>query len=185
MLIIKEEDECEKDCWITCIAIKPGAKNVIKGNRIVSFEGDKGFLYKANLSLRTALKILRSNVEQAEIQKDVMEYNAKVEESRKLEEANKESATILDEAKAEASSLINQANSRADQIVDEAKEQAAEEAKKIKLSAEADIEQSANKAKDGLRDEVASLVIAGAQKILDKGRVSKYNKKFSNLRSKK
>ena len=87
---------------------------------------------------------------------------------RKLEEANKESATILDGAKAEASSLINQANSRADQIVDEAKEQAAEEAKKIKLSAEADIEQSANKAKDGLRDEVAALVIAGAQKILDK-----------------
>ena len=36
----------------------------------------------------TALKILRSNAEQAEIQKDVMEYNAKVEESRKLEEAN-------------------------------------------------------------------------------------------------
>ena len=84
---------------------------------------------------------------------------------RKLEEANKESAVILDGAKAEASSLINQANSRADQIVDEAKDQAVEEAKKIKLSAEADIEQSANKAKDGLRDEVAALVIAGAQKI--------------------
>ena len=31
LLIIKEEDECEKDCWITCIAIKPGAKNVING----------------------------------------------------------------------------------------------------------------------------------------------------------
>ena len=94
----------------------------------------------------------------------------------KLEEANKESATILDEAKAEASSLINQANSRADQIVDEAKEQAAEEAKKIKLSAETDIEQSANKAKDGLRDEVAALVIAGAQKILDKEINAKANK---------
>ena len=75
---------------------------------------------------------------------------------RKLEEANKESATILDGAKAEASSLINQANSRADQIVDEAKEQAVEEAKKIKLSAEADIEQSANKAKDGLREEASA-----------------------------
>ena len=95
---------------------------------------------------------------------------------RKLEEANKESATILDGAKAEASSLINQANSIADQIVDEAKEQAAEEAKKIKLSAEADIEQSANKAKDGLRDEVAALVIAGAQKILDKEINAKANK---------
>ena len=95
---------------------------------------------------------------------------------RKLEEANKESAPILDEAKAEASSLINQANSRADQIVDEAKEEAVEEAKKIKLSAEADIEQSANKAKDGLRDEVAALVIAGAQKILDKEINAKANK---------
>ena len=84
--------------------------------------------------------------------------------------------TILDGAKAEASSLINQANSRADQIVDEAKEQAVEEAKKIKLSAEADIEQSANKAKDGLRDEVAALVIAGAQKILDKEINAKANK---------
>ena len=95
---------------------------------------------------------------------------------RKLEEANKGSAVILDGAKAEASSLINQANSRADQIVDEAKEQAVEEAKKIKLSAEADIEQSANKAKDGLRDEVAALVIAGAQKILDKEINAKANK---------
>ena len=27
-----------------------GAKNVKKGNRFVSFEGDKGFMYKTNLS---------------------------------------------------------------------------------------------------------------------------------------
>ena len=27
--INNDEDECEKDCWITCIAIKPGAKNTI------------------------------------------------------------------------------------------------------------------------------------------------------------
>ena len=36
-----------------------GAQNVQKGTRMVSFEGDKGFMYKANLSLRTALKILK------------------------------------------------------------------------------------------------------------------------------
>src|SRR6056300_1064233 len=36
-----------------------GGKNIQKGNRVVSFEGDLGFLYKANLSLRTALKILK------------------------------------------------------------------------------------------------------------------------------
>lgn len=35
-----------------------GAQDIEKGNRVVHFKGDKGFLYKANLSLRTALKIL-------------------------------------------------------------------------------------------------------------------------------
>ncbi|XLS30382.1 class I SAM-dependent RNA methyltransferase [Flavobacteriaceae bacterium M23B6Z8] len=35
-----------------------GAMNIQKGVRSVSFEGDKGFMYKANLCLRTAIKIL-------------------------------------------------------------------------------------------------------------------------------
>ena len=36
-----------------------GAQEIKPGNRMVSFVGDLGFLYKANLSLRTALKILK------------------------------------------------------------------------------------------------------------------------------
>ena len=36
-----------------------GAQNVKPMNRAVSFKGDKGFMYKANLNLRTALKILK------------------------------------------------------------------------------------------------------------------------------
>ncbi|WP_091144350.1 THUMP domain-containing class I SAM-dependent RNA methyltransferase [Flavobacterium caeni] len=36
-----------------------GAQDVKTGTRMVSFRGDKGFMYKANLSLRTALKILK------------------------------------------------------------------------------------------------------------------------------
>lgn len=36
-----------------------GAQNVEMGTRMVSFVGDKGFMYKANLALRTALKILK------------------------------------------------------------------------------------------------------------------------------
>ncbi|MFI2743951.1 class I SAM-dependent RNA methyltransferase [Zhouia sp. PK063] len=36
-----------------------GAMNIEKGVRSVSFEGDKGFMYKANLCLRTAIKILK------------------------------------------------------------------------------------------------------------------------------
>jgi putative N6-adenine-specific DNA methylase len=35
------------------------AQNIQKGTRMVSFYGDKGFMYKANLGLRTALKILK------------------------------------------------------------------------------------------------------------------------------
>lgn len=38
---------------------KLGAQDVAIGVRMVSFKGDKGFMYKANLSLRTALKILK------------------------------------------------------------------------------------------------------------------------------
>ena len=38
---------------------KLGAQNIKKGNRIVSFEGDQGFMYKANLNLRTCLRILK------------------------------------------------------------------------------------------------------------------------------
>ncbi|WP_370480118.1 THUMP domain-containing class I SAM-dependent RNA methyltransferase [Tamlana flava] len=36
-----------------------GAQKVTKGVRNVSFVGDKGFMYKANLGLRTAIKILK------------------------------------------------------------------------------------------------------------------------------
>jgi putative N6-adenine-specific DNA methylase len=36
-----------------------GAQDVEIGTRMVSFSGDKGFMYKANLALRTALKILK------------------------------------------------------------------------------------------------------------------------------
>lgn len=39
--------------------LRLGAKNIEQGNRAVSFTGDKGFMYKANLSLRTALRILK------------------------------------------------------------------------------------------------------------------------------
>lgn len=39
--------------------IKLGAQNVKTGTRSVEFYGDKGFMYKANLALRTAVRILK------------------------------------------------------------------------------------------------------------------------------
>ena len=39
--------------------LKLGAQDLEKGVRSVSFVGDKGFMYKSNLALRTAIKILK------------------------------------------------------------------------------------------------------------------------------
>lgn len=36
-----------------------GAQNVVAGRRMVAFEGDKELMYRANLSCRTALRILK------------------------------------------------------------------------------------------------------------------------------
>ena len=69
-------------------------------------------------------------------------------------------------AKKEAAEILNQANLRASQVVEDAKIKAQEEAERIKVSAEKDLSQSINKAREGLRSEVAILAVAGAEKIL-------------------
>ena len=38
---------------------KLGAQDVKEAVRSVSFRGDKGFMYKANIALRTAIRILK------------------------------------------------------------------------------------------------------------------------------
>ncbi len=58
--------------------LKLGAQKIIKGNRNVSFYGDKGFMYKSNISLRTALKIIKPIKEFKFI--DIDEYYKKIYE---------------------------------------------------------------------------------------------------------
>jgi F-type H+-transporting ATPase subunit b len=54
-------------------------------------------------------------------------------------------------------------------MVEDAKSKAQEEAGRIKESAEKDVIQSMNKAREGLRSEVAILAVAGAEKLLKAG----------------
>lgn len=54
--------------------LKLGAQRVEKGTRMVSFYGDKGFMYKANLALRTALKILKP-IKQFKVFNETSLYN--------------------------------------------------------------------------------------------------------------
>lgn len=86
---------------------------------------------------------------------------------RDLALAQEKSTANLRDAKAQAASIIDQANKRASQIVDEAKEQAREEGRRLIASANAEIEQEKNRAREALRKEVAAIAIAGAEKILE------------------
>ncbi len=86
--------------------------------------------------------------------------------SRDLELAQEKATERLKEAKQEATAIIEQANKRANQIVDEAKEQAKTEGDRLKVAAQAEIEQEMNRAKEELRESVATLALAGAEKIL-------------------
>ena len=86
---------------------------------------------------------------------------------RDLELAQNKASDQLKEAKAEAAALIEQANKRASQIVEEAKDQARAEGDRLKASAKAEIEQEINRAKEELRSQVAALVYAGAEQVLE------------------
>lgn len=82
--------------------------------------------------------------------------------------AQERSTEQIKKAKQEAAAIIDSANKRAAQIVDGAREQAREEGQRIIAGANAEIEQEINRAKQHLREQVAELAVAGAEKILEK-----------------
>ena len=86
---------------------------------------------------------------------------------RDLRAAQEKAEADLQEGKEQSAAIIEQANKRARQIIDEAKEAATAEAFRIKVAADAEIEQEVNRAKEDLRAQVAVLAIAGAEKILE------------------
>jgi F-type H+-transporting ATPase subunit b len=83
-----------------------------------------------------------------------------------LELAAKKAGDNLRDAKVQAAEVIAQAEKRAAQIVEEAKHAAKEEGDRQLAAAQANIEQEANRARESLREQVALLAVAGAEKIL-------------------
>ncbi|MEL0660575.1 F0F1 ATP synthase subunit B [Psychromonas arctica] len=83
-----------------------------------------------------------------------------------LELAQAKAAEKLKEAKAQAAEIIDQANKRRTQIVEEAKNEAETERSKIIAQGEAEVEAERNRAREELRQQVAVLAIAGAEKII-------------------
>jgi F-type H+-transporting ATPase subunit b len=86
--------------------------------------------------------------------------------SHDLELAQEKAVERLKEAKTEAAGIVDAANKRGNQLVEEAKNAALVEADRVKASAQAEIEQEANRAREQLRSQVAALSLAGAEKVL-------------------
>jgi F-type H+-transporting ATPase subunit b len=73
---------------------------------------------------------------------------------------------VLREARGKANEIIAQAEARRLQIIDAAKDEATTEATRLKENAQAEIELSANKAREELRKQVSALALAGAEKVI-------------------
>ena len=85
---------------------------------------------------------------------------------KELADADTHAADEIKKARAEAAAIVERANQQAGQIVDKARTDALLEAAKQKAAAQADIENMAHRARAELRDQVATLAVAGAEKIL-------------------
>jgi F-type H+-transporting ATPase subunit b len=88
--------------------------------------------------------------------------------AKDLDLAQANASEQMKEAKRTATEVIEQANKRKAQILDEAREEAQAERQKILSQAEAELEAERNRARDELRKQVATLAVAGAEKIIER-----------------
>jgi F-type H+-transporting ATPase subunit b len=100
-------------------------------------------------------------------QKTIADGLAEAERGRSsLADAQKQTDVIVREAKARAQEIVAAAEKLAGQRVEESKSQAKTEAERIVNAAKAQIDQEVQSAKQQLREQVATLAVAGAEKIL-------------------
>jgi len=88
--------------------------------------------------------------------------------AKELELAQEKATAQLREAKAQAAEIIEAAKKRETQLVEEAAVKAQAEKDKILAAGHAEIETERNQAKEELRQQVAVLAVAGAEKILER-----------------
>jgi len=104
-----------------------------------------------------------------ERQQKIAEGLAAADRSQKdLAQAQDKVNELLKEARAKANEIIDQAHARANQIVDAARDEAVVEATRQKALAQAEIEASANRAREELRRQVSLLAVSGAEKLLQR-----------------
>jgi F-type H+-transporting ATPase subunit b len=87
---------------------------------------------------------------------------------RSLEQSTKQADESIAQARSRATEVLAQAEKRAAQMIEEAKNAAREEGNREKAAAKAEIAQEVTRAREQLRDHVATLAVAGAEKILQR-----------------
>ncbi|KPJ68130.1 MAG: hypothetical protein AMJ43_01630 [Coxiella sp. DG_40] len=97
---------------------------------------------------------------------------------KSLQLAEQRAIKQLKEAKAKAGNIIENANMQAAQLVEQGKGKAQQEAKKIFALAQSDVATEAEKVKQQLRSQIATLVLAAAEKVLQESIDAAANQKL-------
>ncbi len=87
---------------------------------------------------------------------------------QELASAHSRSEALISEAKSQSATIIEQSNGQAQQIIEEAKQQARVEAERIVALAQDEIQQQYGLARDQLMKQVSAIVVAGAEKVLQR-----------------
>ena len=100
-------------------------------------------------------------------QKTIADGLGAAEQGRKsLEVSNRQADEELKRARERSAEMLSQAEKRVAQMIDDARNAARDEGSREKAAAKAEIEQEVSRAREQLRDHVAALAVAGAEKIL-------------------
>lgn len=85
-----------------------------------------------------------------------------------LAQAKSRSDDIIREARAKAVQIVDHAQHRANELIDEARITAITEGERLAVAAQQQIELEANRARESLRKDVATLVVTGASRLLER-----------------
>jgi len=100
-------------------------------------------------------------------QKTIADGLAAAEQGRRsLELSTRQADEEIRKARNRAAEILGQAEKRAAQLIEESKIAAREEGTREKAAAKAEIDQEVARARELLREHVAELAVAGAEKIL-------------------
>jgi F-type H+-transporting ATPase subunit b len=100
-------------------------------------------------------------------QRTIADGLAAADQGRKsLELSTRQAGDAVRAARERAAEILAQAEKRCAQMVEEAKVAAKDEGLREKTAAKAEIEQEVSRAREQLREQVASLAVAGAERIL-------------------